>query len=316
MSDNSTVDREARRKARYRGNPERARFHRQDTEGFEIKARDGLDRQKTMPVANTTRSNTALVRGLRRLSIKEPASVSGTDNCEKRSMAYTNGDAHSNDSDKRITATNTKELLSGVQNHGQQKRQEVQQHADKANCTAATETKNSDTATLAASPEDEPEFRIEQPAESDAELQSEEEGIDSKVASNKHTDNCDTTAQEDTTDNTKQPPDSSVAKPKKQHRKGSSGTRKENTPDNPEKPVERQKQNRQRQRENIDIIGIDKVLNEVPERMTRSMARKIGVQAPRRYFGEGVSTSQILRPSNDRKAKGKPAKTQTVEEIS
>ncbi|KAJ2579434.1 hypothetical protein GGH95_003108, partial [Coemansia sp. RSA 1836] len=32
-----------------------------------------------------------------------------------------------------------------------------------------------------------------------------------------------------------------------------------------------------------------------PSRFTRSMARKIGgIQPPRRYFGEGVSESQIL----------------------
>ncbi|KAJ2908718.1 hypothetical protein GGI21_002605 [Coemansia aciculifera] len=39
----------------------------------------------------------------------------------------------------------------------------------------------------------------------------------------------------------------------------------------------------------------DEEAKEAPTRFTRSMARKIGgVQPPRRYFGEGVSESQIL----------------------
>ncbi|KAJ2119364.1 hypothetical protein IW147_005944 [Coemansia sp. RSA 720] len=40
----------------------------------------------------------------------------------------------------------------------------------------------------------------------------------------------------------------------------------------------------------------DQSVLDMPGRMTRSMARKAGVQHPRRYFGEGVSASQILRP--------------------
>ncbi|KAI7820910.1 hypothetical protein BX661DRAFT_207732 [Kickxella alabastrina] len=54
---------------------------------------------------------------------------------------------------------------------------------------------------------------------------------------------------------------------------------------------------RRQSRENIDISSIDHVLQGLSKRMTRSMAREVGgVQPPRRYFGEGVSTSQILRP--------------------
>ncbi|KAJ2303020.1 hypothetical protein IWW55_003137 [Coemansia sp. RSA 2706] len=57
-------------------------------------------------------------------------------------------------------------------------------------------------------------------------------------------------------------------------------------------------QRRRRPREDIDTAGIEQVAQEVPARMTRSMARKTGVQHPRRFFGEGVSTSQILRPTS------------------
>ncbi|KAJ2774781.1 hypothetical protein IWQ56_000425 [Coemansia nantahalensis] len=68
-------------------------------------------------------------------------------------------------------------------------------------------------------------------------------------------------------------------------------------------PAAKSRRAAQRPREGIIADGIEQVVQEVPERMTRSMARRMGVQAPRRYFGEGVSTSQILRPGN-----GKPAR--------
>ncbi|KAI8323459.1 hypothetical protein GQ54DRAFT_303379 [Martensiomyces pterosporus] len=51
-----------------------------------------------------------------------------------------------------------------------------------------------------------------------------------------------------------------------------------------------------RTKENINAKEIEQVLGEAPVRMTRSMARKTGVQPTRRYYGEGVSASQIIRP--------------------
>ncbi|KAJ1880223.1 hypothetical protein LPJ57_002381 [Coemansia sp. RSA 486] len=66
------------------------------------------------------------------------------------------------------------------------------------------------------------------------------------------------------------------------------------------KPVAAASKSGRRLREDIDASNIDAVLQQVPARMTRSMAKRAGgVQAPRRYFGEGVSTSQILRLNND-----------------
>ncbi|KAJ2377458.1 hypothetical protein IW150_001371 [Coemansia sp. RSA 2607] len=57
---------------------------------------------------------------------------------------------------------------------------------------------------------------------------------------------------------------------------------------------------RRRMREDIDTNGIERVLEQAASRMTRSMARMAGgVQPPRRYFGEGVSTSQILRTKHE-----------------
>ncbi|KAJ2523362.1 hypothetical protein GGI11_001483, partial [Coemansia sp. RSA 2049] len=70
-----------------------------------------------------------------------------------------------------------------------------------------------------------------------------------------------------------------------------------------EKSEKSRKRQQRPRKKDIDVKNIESVLQEAPTRMTRSMAKKIGVEAPRRYFGEGVSTSQILRPA-------KPAATQ------
>ncbi|KAJ1957599.1 hypothetical protein EC988_000746, partial [Linderina pennispora] len=48
----------------------------------------------------------------------------------------------------------------------------------------------------------------------------------------------------------------------------------------------------------IDTEGLDDVLEQAPQRMTRSLARKIGVQHGKRRYGGGVQASQILRPVN------------------
>ncbi|KAJ2781645.1 hypothetical protein H4R18_002747 [Coemansia javaensis] len=59
---------------------------------------------------------------------------------------------------------------------------------------------------------------------------------------------------------------------------------------------QQQQQQQRRRRAGISTDEIEQVVRDMPPRMTRSMARKVGVQKPRRHFGEGVTTTQILWP--------------------
>ncbi|KAI9467691.1 hypothetical protein LPJ78_004130 [Coemansia sp. RSA 989] len=211
------ADREARRKARYRGKPERARFHRTDSDKhFEI----------AVPQSEALCDRPSdLVHGMRSISIGDPA-ASGT--C----------------SDGRLQP-NTDDIDSGL----------GIEDCLEDNAYAATPGSPAESAATGARPE---------PASSPSANGSDEAP---KPA------NIDPDDQPDPSN-----PDKSQAKSQRRNRRT------------------KQKGTRIRTREGIDITGIEQVIEQVPERMTRSMARKIGVQHPRRHFGEGVSTSQILRP--------------------
>ncbi|KAJ2818820.1 hypothetical protein IWW50_005679 [Coemansia erecta] len=71
-------------------------------------------------------------------------------------------------------------------------------------------------------------------------------------------------------------------------------------PETAQGPAARQRKrpSAQRRQPRGRIDTAERAVQDMPERMTRSMARKVGVQQPRRFFGEGVSASQILRPTS------------------
>ncbi|KAJ1663588.1 hypothetical protein EV178_004852 [Coemansia sp. RSA 1646] len=293
------TDREAKRKARYRGNPERARFHRHhNVDEFEIKVRDDLDKSKHSLAARETsgRSPAELVRGLRRVSINELAEICKTTR-DKQSVACSNEQTVVRaDKEDGRPAVGIKALMVGVplkeQKHNSaNKEAQSSGGVDPRTAAAADETDNDTTELVGPSFDDDAGIVLEQASTSGSdserygELRREEPSVNNAA---KHATEM-----------------ASSKLNSKDHHSTDEAPSEAETPETVEKlekskaseKLQRQQRRQQRhRREDADSKDLETVLQEVPKRMTRSMAKKIGVQTPRRYFGEGVSTSQILRP--------------------
>ncbi|KAJ2714536.1 hypothetical protein H4R19_001673 [Coemansia spiralis] len=225
-------DRDARRRARHRGNPERARFHRRpDADEFVIHADSN---------AQVRAESLALVTGLRRISLGE--------------------------------ATTARQL-----------------DADLELGAAAVVCAPEDTVS------DQPEHQASHEASSDDkapgldEASSDDKAPDiDEASSDNNAPDADETSSDDERSGVSRSP--SAAAPAQESVRSSRPSVRAAGADAKTKRVT------QRARESIVADGIEQSL---PGRMTRSMARQLGVTAPKRYFGEGVSSSQILRPSQD-----------------
>ncbi|KAJ2558477.1 hypothetical protein EV175_000771 [Coemansia sp. RSA 1933] len=278
------ADREAKRKARYRGNPDRARFQRQHNTGeFEIKVRDDLDKSSRLP--------TSLVRGLRRVSINELADAEHKQGATPSNIVQPAAASAGKGSNR--PAAGIKALMTSVPRN-----EHKHNSANKETCLPDDSYPDSAAADDANNGSAEPgdDDLVEQPSDSGSDLGNNEK------PRQEASDVSDAAAQDTLPAAFSGETDSN----------GGYSTSKESL-ELPEKPgkdkvpekPQRQRQQRQR-RKDIDSTGIEAVLQDVPKRMTRSMAKKIGVQPPRRYFGEGVSASQILRPAKSAPATRKP----------
>ncbi|KAJ1876626.1 hypothetical protein H4R99_002127 [Coemansia sp. RSA 1722] len=236
-----SADREARRKARYRGNPERARFHRDQSADHEfvIKVSDNQAHRDSAPVPSRSRISSSHAS-----TTPEPAAVP-----EQSTNTHANSNGRNNSTGRsrfehllpkpaiRLSSSlNAITLMQEEQPAGETevfRATQPDEFAVETGVSPMDEDEDEDNANIDAAPEPEPEPLI-QPGRTRG-----------------------------------------------------------------RKPVAAAPKSGRRLREDIDASNIDAVLQQVPARMTRSMAKRAGgVQAPRRYFGEGVSTSQILRLNN------------------
>ncbi|KAJ1782605.1 hypothetical protein LPJ59_006769, partial [Coemansia sp. RSA 2399] len=251
----------------------RARFHRQNNTGeFEIKVRDGLEENN-----HSDRLPASLVRGLRRVSINE-----FVDTGCRQSAACSNELPNARiDKVNNRPAVGINALMVGVP-----LKEQACNSANKATLiqsdAAAAAADEADNATTQPDDDDSSGVVLEQPSDSGSDFENNEELRQEEPGSGDTAQNATTLASSevDSADGAASEPPEDLGQAEV-----------------PEKPQGRQHRKQRHQREKVDSKDIEAVLQEVPKRMTRSMAKQIGVQAPRRYFGEGVSASQILRPA-------------------
>ncbi|KAJ2705896.1 hypothetical protein FB645_002080 [Coemansia sp. IMI 203386] len=244
------ADREARRKARYRGNPERARFHRDQSADHEfvIKVSDNQAHRDSASVHSRSRISSSHAS-----TTPEPAAVpEQSTNTHDNSNGRNNGAGRSRfehllpkPAIRLSSSLNAITLMQEEQPAGETemfRRTRPDEFAVETGVSPMDEDEDEDNANIDAAPEPEPEPGL-------------------------------------------------LLQPEPLMPPGRTRGR---------KPVAAASKSGRRLREDIDTSNIDAVLQQVPARMTRSMAKRAGgVQAPRRYFGEGVSTSQILRLNNN-----------------
>ncbi|KAJ2451342.1 hypothetical protein EV183_003670 [Coemansia sp. RSA 2336] len=265
------ADREARRKARYRGKPERARFHRPDADKhFEI-AVSQSEALRDRP--------SDLVHGMRSISIRDSA-ASGT--CGDGSLRPNTNDIDSGlciegCSDSAYAATPGSPAESAAS--GSQ--------PEPANLHTASDLGEGPEPVSIDSDEDPEPISIysgeePEPVSIDPDEKPQPAGIDSDEKPQPAGIDSDDQPEPASIDPNEEPEPTDSDKPQTKPQRRGRRTKPKST--------------RARARKDIDTTGIEQVIEHVPERMTRSMARKLGVQRPRRHFGEGVSTSQILRP--------------------
>ncbi|KAJ2614927.1 hypothetical protein H4S08_001478 [Coemansia sp. RSA 1365] len=274
-------DREARRRARYRGNPDRARFHRQsDAEEFVIHVEE--------PRHNSRGESLSLVQGMRGISLTGHKStdtgyVGGSikvdyvapSTCTVPIIDKADRDSSSppdivscNDSNHSCRHQHsTESLISEQSNPGSKQTHDSVCHSpvlaseNGSHTPHATEYLSAEESVVQAEPPEIQATPAKSPEDSESEIARPGEEHDAIPI---------------TTENPRPKPAKSECR------------RPGNKP-----AVSRAR----RQREDINVENIEQVTQDASTRMTRSMARKLGVQRPRRHFGEGVSATQILRPA-------------------
>ncbi|KAJ2804994.1 hypothetical protein H4R20_002278 [Coemansia guatemalensis] len=275
-------DREARRRARYRGNPERARFHRQsDAEEFVIHVEE--------PRRDNSGESLALVQGMRGISLAGHKSTEmgyvdksstadhsalstcagSTVNDASRGGGLSPVTVSRNDLNRSHWRQSSVESLIGEQS-GPDLRDV---HDSACHSPTAASGDNSDSPCAAEHTSAVVPATQEETVSADDPVTPETppEDPESEVTRTDEEDVAEPAA------NARQHPRAAKAERRRRGNKSTAGSAR-------------------RQREDINTEDIEQVVQDAPTRMTRSMARKLGVQRPRRHFGEGVSTSQILRP--------------------
>ncbi|PIA14863.1 hypothetical protein COEREDRAFT_9937 [Coemansia reversa NRRL 1564] len=290
-------DREARRRARYRGNPDRARFHRQsDAEEFVIHVVE--------PRHDSRGGSSALVQGMRGISLTERKSMDSGYAGGSITVDYTPpstcGDpivdnvGRDSSSSPAIVSCNdsnhscrhqhsTESIISEQSNPGLKQTHDSACHSpapaseESSDILRAAEYLSAEESAAQAEPPEDPATPAQaEPPEDPATPAQSPEASESETAlpGEVHATIPTTTT---TTDKPR-------PRPAKTERR-----RPENKP---------AVGSARRQREGINVKDIEQVAQDASTRMTRSMARKLGgVQRPRRHFGEGVSATQILRPA-------------------
>ncbi|KAJ2077033.1 hypothetical protein H4R24_005366 [Coemansia sp. RSA 988] len=276
MSHDAAGDRETRRRARYRGNPERTRFRRQsNVEEFVIRVEE--------PRHDNREESLTLVQGMRGISLAGHRSTD-TECVDKSGTA--NHPALSTCADQDVSRdSRSSSVIESRNDSGYLRTRQL-----------STESPISKR----------PEADLAKVHVSDCHNSTIVSGDNSEISSSEHSSAVESAAQKETHEDPptlKQPPTASesddartnvghVEEPATTTRRRPRASKTERGPPGNKPVVGRAR----RQRENINTKDIELVAQEAPARMTRSMARKLDVQRPRRHFGEGVSTSQILRP--------------------